>query len=122
MKVPSAGHLLLLTLLVGCSTAKPNRLLDAEPGRFTVTRVLDGDTFEVVVGGADVRVRLIGIDAAESGECMSERAAAALTELVAAGVGLVPDVAIVALALPMTKLPPVVHWNTMVVALTFDGR
>ena len=30
--------------------------------------------------------------------------------------------AIAALPLPMTKLPPAVHWNTIVVALAFDER
>jgi micrococcal nuclease len=33
-----------------------------------VTRVVDGDTYEVLVGGQLVRVRLLGVDAPESGQ------------------------------------------------------
>lgn len=33
-----------------------------------VTRIIDGDTYEVLVGGQLVRVRLLGVDAPESGQ------------------------------------------------------
>jgi len=33
-----------------------------------VTRIIDGDTYEVLVGGQTVRVRLLGVDAPESGQ------------------------------------------------------
>ena len=57
-----------------------------------VLEVVDGDTFEVAIDGMNETVRLIGIDAPENGECMSDEAAAALEELVHPGVRLVPDV------------------------------
>jgi endonuclease YncB( thermonuclease family) len=37
-----------------------------EPAR--VTRIIDGDTYEVLVAGSSVRVRLLGVDAPESGQ------------------------------------------------------
>jgi len=48
-------------------------------GAYSVVRVVDGDT---VVLADDTRVRLLGIDAPESGECGFAEAAAKLTELV----------------------------------------
>lgn len=33
-----------------------------------ITRIIDGDTYEVLVGGQLVRVRLLGVDAPESGQ------------------------------------------------------
>lgn len=44
-----------------------------------VTRIVDGDTLEIADGE---RVRLIGIDAPEKGDCYSDEATAALTSLV----------------------------------------
>ena len=44
--------------------------------------VTDGDTIRVRVGGIDERLRLIGINAPESGECYSDEATAALVDLV----------------------------------------
>jgi micrococcal nuclease len=40
----------------------------------TVTRVVDGDTVHVNIGGRDERVRLIGIDAPEVGRCDAAKA------------------------------------------------
>jgi micrococcal nuclease len=57
-----------------------------------VDRVIDGDTIDVWIGGRPERVRLIGINAAESGECFSDEASAALADLVGGEqVLLVPD-------------------------------
>lgn len=54
--------------------------------------MVDGDTFDVFVDGVPERVRLIGIDTPEAGECLAEEAAARLAELVSTGeVRLVPD-------------------------------
>jgi endonuclease YncB( thermonuclease family) len=44
--------------------------------------VIDGDTLTIEVGGVAERVRLVGINAPEDGECFSEEATAALAELV----------------------------------------
>ena len=44
--------------------------------RGTVTYVVDGDTVHVAVAGRDERVRLIGIDTPEVGQCDSARATA----------------------------------------------
>ncbi len=54
-----------LLALVGC-TAQGERGLPREPGQAEVTRVVDGDTIEVRVGGAVETVRLLGIDTPES--------------------------------------------------------
>jgi micrococcal nuclease len=48
-----------------------------------VVDVIDGDTLEVRVGGAVERVRLIGINTPETGECFADRATDALADLVA---------------------------------------
>jgi micrococcal nuclease len=45
--------------------AKPERL---------VVRVVDGDTIDVAVGGRTERVRFIGIDAPETGQCAAQAA------------------------------------------------
>jgi micrococcal nuclease len=61
------------------------------PGEGTVVRIIDGDTLVVAVGGADERVRLIGIDTPESvardrpNECFGREAARRLAELLPAG-------------------------------------
>jgi micrococcal nuclease len=47
-----------------------------------VTRVVDGDTIDVRVGSRVERVRLIGIDSPERGDCYSGQATAALGRLV----------------------------------------
>jgi endonuclease YncB( thermonuclease family) len=58
------------------------------PGTVTVSRVIDGDTIEVSDGN---RVRLIGIDTPERGECGYDEATAALRSLIGgAQVRLVP--------------------------------
>lgn len=49
--------------------------------RGTVTRVVDGDTVHVRVGGTTERVRLIGIDAPEPRECFGPQSGAALRRL-----------------------------------------
>jgi micrococcal nuclease len=62
--------------------------------RATVTRVVDGDTLEVrLADGRVERLRLVGINAPEDGECLSAAATRALAALVVAGpVRLVRDV------------------------------
>lgn len=57
-----------------------------------VLSVIDGDTLDVTLDGVEERVRLIGIDAPESGECMSAEATAALEALTRSDILLVPDV------------------------------
>src|SRR3954449_5642826 len=58
------------------------------PGEATVTRVVDGDTIHVALGGADETVRYIGIDTPESVkpntpvQCFAEAASAANRRLV----------------------------------------
>jgi micrococcal nuclease len=50
--------------------------------RGKVTRVVDGDTLVARVGGKSERVRLIGVDAPELGQCFAANASAALRQLV----------------------------------------
>jgi len=47
----------------------------------TVTAVIDGDTFKATVGGQEVDVRLLGINAPESDECYGAEARTELTDL-----------------------------------------
>lgn len=56
-----------------------------------VTSVLDGDTFEAIVGGETERIRLIGLDAPENGECSASEALAALQGLLGGRVWLFSD-------------------------------
>ena len=46
-----------------------------------VTRVVDGDTLRARIGGSNERVRLIGVDAPERGECYYDRATELLRSL-----------------------------------------
>ncbi len=49
--------------------------------RWTVTEVTDGDTIIVVRGSLEEKLRLIGINAPETGECIADEATRALEEL-----------------------------------------
>jgi hypothetical protein len=60
----------------GCTPAS------SAPVTSSVTRVVDGDTLEVLVGGGRHVVRVIGIDAPESGRCGAREAEDALRALV----------------------------------------
>lgn len=63
------------------------------PGPWELVRVIDGDTLDVRNPDGDtVRVRLIGINAPERGECLYEGAAEALRSITTGGeIVLVPD-------------------------------
>ncbi len=65
----------MTTLLTGCVS---------EPAGVaaTVVFVIDGDTIEVSLDGRNERLRLVGIDAPERGECGYEEARSALIDLV----------------------------------------
>jgi micrococcal nuclease len=72
--------LVLLVLLVGCATLAA-AARTASHGRFTatatVTRVVDGDTVDVrLSGGRADRIRFIGIDTPEVGQCLAAQATA----------------------------------------------
>lgn len=97
--------LLLLTAAVAAVAAVSARgsgsTADAlPPGAARVTKVVDGDTLHVALGGRRERVRLIGIDTPESVkpntavECFAREASARTKELVPAGsiVRLVRDI------------------------------
>ncbi|MDF2461663.1 MAG: nuclease (SNase domain protein) [Candidatus Saccharibacteria bacterium] len=62
-------------------------VLDAQPGQWHVTQVIDGDTIEVKLDGRLERVRLLGIDTPETHDprkpvqCFGEAAAAHATAL-----------------------------------------
>lgn len=70
---------------------------DPAPGNATVSRIVDGDTIEVVLNGSTERVRLIGIDTPEiahdafgdrpanDAECFGDEATAFITSLVPVG-------------------------------------
>ena len=48
---------------------------------FVVVSITDGDTIRVIVDGVEERLRLIGINAPEGGECMAAEATALMTTL-----------------------------------------
>lgn len=84
-----------LLTLVSCSespdsqgltnTAAPQIASSNTVQTFSLVRVIDGDTVVVVLDGEQVRVRLVGIDTPEVGECGFEEAARALESILASG-------------------------------------
>lgn len=48
---------------------------------FTVTKVVDGDTIDVKINGREEKIRLIGINAPESGDCFGKEATDKAKEL-----------------------------------------
>ena len=74
-----------------CSRGDGAPAVPDEPGAAVVSRVVDGDTLRVRIGGRRETVRLIGIDTPESVkpntpvECFAKEAAARLGELVPPG-------------------------------------
>lgn len=90
VKHPPSGSRRRVSFAVGCTAAVLAAPLafPAEGGRFTlratVYQVVDGDTLDVeLTNGRGERVRLIGIDTPERGECYSRRATAAARRLAA---------------------------------------
>lgn len=59
-----------------------NSSSDAGVGVVEVAEVIDGDTLDVRLDGTKERVRIIGINAPERGECLDAQATAALRDLV----------------------------------------
>jgi endonuclease YncB( thermonuclease family) len=77
---PVAILLCVLTALA-CAAEPPAAAKDRHSA--TVSRVVDGDTVDAQLSGGPVlRVRLIGIDTPETGDCGADRATAALEQLV----------------------------------------
>lgn len=91
---------ILLLALVALAACGRGGGAPGDPATGEVTKVTDGDTIHVAIGGHDETVRLIGIDTPESVdprspvECFGEEASAHLAELlpVGADVRLVRDV------------------------------
>lgn len=73
------------TLAVSPVTTAPGE------GEARVARVVDGDTVAVLWNGTETRVRLIGINAPESGECLAQEAGRRLEELLGGAVRLETD-------------------------------
>jgi micrococcal nuclease len=65
------------------AVSSPRPLPPGGTGSWRSARVVDGDTLDLSSPRGDVTVRVIGINAPESGECFSEEATAALAALVA---------------------------------------
>lgn len=51
---------------IGWLQPAQQKLVEVQPGQYTVTQVLDGDTIEVDMNGAREKVRLIGVDTPET--------------------------------------------------------
>jgi endonuclease YncB( thermonuclease family) len=72
-----------LTCAAACAAGSDEAASPEDPRQTaTVTRVIDGDTLDVTVDDREETVRLIGINAPESGECLADAATARLDELV----------------------------------------
>lgn len=74
-------------------TSEP-RIFCIDPARYasaTVTRVVDGDTIHVRIGGSEEIVRFFGIDTPERGDRCAAEATARTRALTADGVVLRPD-------------------------------
>jgi micrococcal nuclease len=90
---PSRVVLLVVAALVcGCGRAGPSATPDTgPPGAATVTRVVDGDTVVVDLGGRQEKVRFIGVDTPETKsptkpvQCFGKEASAHTDELLPAG-------------------------------------
>jgi micrococcal nuclease len=89
---------LLVAVLAGlaavagtCSRGDSSPAAPSEPGAAVVSRIVDGDTVRIRIGGRTETVRLIGIDTPESVkpgtpvQCFAKEAAARLGELVPPG-------------------------------------
>ena len=65
------------------SGEKSSATPDSGADFWRATEVVDGDTLYVVGSGGELKVRVLGINTPESGECFSEEATDALEDLVA---------------------------------------
>ena len=86
----SADNQAPTTLAASPVTAAP-AVAGEEEGRTQVVRVVDGDTIAVLWNGEETRVRLIGINTPESGECLAQEAGRRLEELLGGEVRLETD-------------------------------
>ena len=92
--------LVAIVALAACSRGGGASGDGGDPSLGQVTRITDGDTIHVAIGGGDETVRLIGIDTPESVdprtpvECFGKEASAHLAELLPIGtdVRLVRDI------------------------------
>ena len=80
-----------LLTVASCRSSSSGAAAPTEPGAARVTRVIDGDTIEVKLGGDTERVRLLAIDTPETHhptkpvQCYGKEASAHTTELLPAG-------------------------------------
>lgn len=77
-----AAAVVLAAFAVGSEATQAAQVTETGPQEVTVTQVSEGDTIEVAIGGAPETVRLVGIDAPETGSCESAAAAIRLQELI----------------------------------------
>ena len=78
----AGAALVLLPVFLG-STALGAPTAAAAPPTVPVKKVVDGDTLDVRIGGRTERVRVIGVDTPEVGECYATEATRRLTALIA---------------------------------------
>jgi micrococcal nuclease len=74
-------------ILAGCAgaTAATPALSPPAENAWTVSDIVDGDTIRVTTAESEETVRLVGINAAEDGECWADEAARALAGILGAG-------------------------------------
>lgn len=72
---------------IGPLSVPPESIVAPDPAdAWAVADVVDGDTIDIEHGGVVLRVRMIGINAPEKGECWATEAAAALADELVDGV------------------------------------
>ena len=74
-----------LTAVVAASLAACTSAADDGPQPNGVVEVVDGDTIVIELDGIQERVRIVGINTPESGECLADAAGERLAELVSDG-------------------------------------
>jgi micrococcal nuclease len=82
----AAAGLLALSIGAACTDDDPAATGDSIPvptaADWTVSDVVDGDTIVVERSGNEERVRIVGVNTPESGECLADRATDRLAELI----------------------------------------
>lgn len=85
MKPDALVTIVGVLLLAGCSSPADQASIDPNSSGIELIETIDGDTFDVQIDGATERVRLIGINAPERGECLASEATEALDQLLRSG-------------------------------------
>ena len=73
--------LIFVLILSGCTTGQVIKEESELEGPYLVTKVVDGDTLDVLINNQTERIRVSGINTPETGECYYQQAKEKLAEL-----------------------------------------